>query len=158
MLEQLTANPHLFWLSLGGLLLAAELLGASGYLLWSGVAAALVGFIIWLVPLSWEWQGITFAVLTIVAALLWAAWLRRKPDDVSANESLNQRGRQMIGLHGNLLEQPQNGFSRIRIGDSTWRVSCPEELNINDEVIVISVEGNTLHVNKINEVDKNPLN
>lgn len=155
MLEQLMANPHLFWLSLGGLLLAAELLGASGYLLWSGVAAALVGFIIWIVPLPWEWQGIIFAVLTIIAALLWAAWLRRKPDDALTNESLNQRGRQMIGLHGTLLEQPQNGFSRIRIGDSTWRVSCPVNLNINDEVIVISVEGNTLCVNKINEDKKN---
>jgi len=28
MLQQLIASPHLFWLSLGGLLLAAELLGA----------------------------------------------------------------------------------------------------------------------------------
>jgi hypothetical protein len=30
--------PASFWLSLGGLLLAAEMLGGNGYLLWSGVA------------------------------------------------------------------------------------------------------------------------
>lgn len=54
MLQNLMATPHLFWLSLGGLLLAAELVGASGYLLWSGVAAALVGLVTWILPLQWE--------------------------------------------------------------------------------------------------------
>lgn len=43
MLELIAANPLWFWLSLGGVLLAAEMLGAGGYLLWSGVAALLVG-------------------------------------------------------------------------------------------------------------------
>ncbi|WAT07397.1 NfeD family protein [Rouxiella badensis] len=146
MLQQLMASPHLFWLSLGGLLLAAEMLGASGYLLWSGVSAALVGALIWLVPLPWEWQGVAFAVLTVIAALLWAAWLKRKTTVRESNASLNQRGQQMVGLHGHLLEQPENGYSRIRIGDSTWRVSCADSLNIGEEVTVTGVEGNTLRV------------
>jgi len=146
MLQQLTASPHLFWLSLGGLLLAAEMLGASGYLLWSGVAAAMVGLLIWLIPLPWEWQGVAFALFTVIAALLWASWLKRKAYAGAPNGSLNQRGQQMLGLHGRLLEQPENGFSRIRIGDSTWRVSGAENLNIGDEVEVTGVEGNTLQV------------
>ena len=39
MMELMVVHPHIFWLSLGGLLLAAEMLGGNGYLLWSGVAA-----------------------------------------------------------------------------------------------------------------------
>lgn len=43
MIGMILAHPHLFWLSLGGLLLAAEMLGGSGYLLWSGVAGVVTG-------------------------------------------------------------------------------------------------------------------
>ena len=41
MMELMVVHPHIFWLSLGGLLLAAEMLGGNGYLLWSGVAAVI---------------------------------------------------------------------------------------------------------------------
>lgn len=72
MIGMILAHPHLFWLSLGGLLLAAEMLGGSGYLLWSGVAGVVTGALTWLLPLSWEWQGTLFAVLTLLAAWLWS--------------------------------------------------------------------------------------
>ena len=71
MMELMVVHPHIFWLSLGGLLLAAEMLGGNGYLLWSGVAAVITGLVVWLVPLGWEWQGVMFAVLTLLAAWLW---------------------------------------------------------------------------------------
>ncbi|EIF4587113.1 NfeD family protein, partial [Salmonella enterica subsp. enterica serovar Enteritidis] len=41
MIAMILVHPHIFWLSLGGLLLAAEMLGGNGYLLWSGVAAVI---------------------------------------------------------------------------------------------------------------------
>ncbi len=69
MMELMVVHQHIFWLSLGGLLLAAEMLGGNGYLLWSGVAAVITGLVVWLLPLGWEWQGVMFAVLTLLAAL-----------------------------------------------------------------------------------------
>lgn len=54
MMELMVVHPHIFWLSLGGLLLAAEMLGGNGYLLWSGVAAVITGLVVWLLPLGWE--------------------------------------------------------------------------------------------------------
>ncbi|BAE73972.1 Inner membrane protein YbbJ [Sodalis glossinidius str. 'morsitans'] len=81
-------HPHNVWLILGGLLLALEMLGASGFLLWSGIAALLVG----LVPIGWEWQGATFAVLTGSA---WLWWYRLRASDRGRPVSvLNQRGQQ----------------------------------------------------------------
>jgi len=55
MIALILAHPHVFWLSLGGLLLAAEMLGGNGYLLWSGVAAVVTGLAVWLMPFGWEW-------------------------------------------------------------------------------------------------------
>lgn len=69
MIAMILVHPHIFWLSLGGLLLAAEMLGGNGYLLWSGVAAVITGLTVWLLPLGWEWQGVLFAALTLLAAL-----------------------------------------------------------------------------------------
>ncbi len=48
MIAMILVHPHIFWLSLGGLLLAAEMLGGNGYLLWSGVAAVITGLTVWL--------------------------------------------------------------------------------------------------------------
>lgn len=70
MMELMVVHPHIFWLSLGGLLLAAEMLGGNGYLLWSGVSAVITYRVVWLVPLGWEWQ-VMFAILTLLAARLW---------------------------------------------------------------------------------------
>ncbi|EAR0572992.1 NfeD family protein, partial [Salmonella enterica] len=53
MIAMILVHPHIFWLSLGGLLLAAEMLGGNGYLLWSGVAAVITGLTVWLLPLGW---------------------------------------------------------------------------------------------------------
>ena len=97
MLVDIIAHPHWFWLTLGGLLLAAEMLGTSGYLLWSGQAAVIVGLIEWFVPVSWTAQGSLFAVLTLVCVFLWYRWMRHREARQKPN-ALNQRGSQMIGL------------------------------------------------------------
>lgn len=98
MMELMVVHPHIFWLSLGGLLLAAEMLGGNGYLLWSGVAAVITGLVVWLVPLGWEWQGVMFAILTLLAAWLWWKWLSRRVREQKHSDShLNQRGQQLIG-------------------------------------------------------------
>nr|WP_193747076.1 NfeD family protein [Dickeya sp. NCPPB 3274] len=138
-------NAHWFWLSLGGLLLAAEMLGAGGYLLWSGIAALLTGILAWLLPLDWTWQCIAFAVLTVAAALLWWQWLRRRIEK-QPPPVLNQRGQQLIGLHTTLTEPLVNGFGRVNIGDSSWRVQAEQDLPAGTVVEIIAVEGITLRV------------
>ncbi|MCL6333125.1 NfeD family protein [Pectobacterium carotovorum subsp. carotovorum] len=138
-------NAHWFWLSLGGLLLAAEMLGASGYMLWSGLSAVLVGLLTWVMPLGWPLQGTIFAILTIVTALLWWYWLRKRT--LSRPQSmLNQRGQQLVGLRTTLTDPVINGFGRVNIGDSSWRVKSEQDLPVGTQVEVIAIDGITLHV------------
>ncbi|AUQ24610.1 NfeD family protein [Dickeya zeae] len=145
MMALVLENAHWFWLSLGGLLLAAEMLGAAGYLLWSGVAALLTGILAWLLPLDWAWQSTAFAVLTVIAALSWWQWLRRRLEK-QPSPVLNQRGQQLIGLHTTLSEPLVNGFGRVNIGDSSWRIQAEQDLPAGTVVEVTAVEGITLQV------------
>ncbi|MBG6247436.1 MULTISPECIES: NfeD family protein [Symbiopectobacterium] len=144
--ELLAENAHWVWLSLGGLLLAAEMLGASGYLLWSGVSAVIIGLLTWVLPLPWAWQGTLFAVLTIIVALLWWYWLRSRSRRIADATLLNQRSRQLIGVRATTTEAVEDGIGRARIGDSTWRIKTDEALPVGTTVEVIAVDGITLHV------------
>jgi len=148
MVEQIAANPQWFWITLGGLLLAAEMLGASGYLLWSGVSAVVIGIMAWLLPtLSWEWQGALFALMTMLIAYLWWYWLQQQP--VRPSLDLNQRNRQLLGTRTTLTEPIQHGLGRVNIGDSSWRAQANEDLPAGTEVEVVAVEGVTLVIRAI---------
>lgn len=145
MIELISAQPAWFWLCLGGLLLIGELLGTAGYLLWSGIAAVLVGVIVWVLPfIGWEWQGILFAIFTVVSAVLWRNWLRNKQKNKADN--VNQISHQLIGVKGRLLSDTEEGFSRVRLADGSWRVYSDTPLSANTEVVVIAVDGITLQV------------
>jgi len=143
MLSELVAHPHWFWLTLGGLLLAAEMLGTSGYLLWSGLAALLVGLTEWLWPLSWASQGLLFAVLTLSSALVWYRFMRHQ-DAAQQPNTLNQRGSELIGRQLTLDTPLKSGIGHVQIGDSSWRVQATDDLPAGTRVTVIAVQGITL--------------
>ena len=147
MIALILAHPHIFWLTLGGLLLAAEMLGSNGYLLWSGVAGVVTGLLTWAIPLSWEWQGTLFAVLTLLAAWLWSKWLRKRMrQQRPADAQLNQRGQQLVGRRFTLDSALENGRGHVRVGDSSGPVLADEDLAAGSKVEVVAVEGITLHI------------
>jgi len=147
MIDAILIYPHVFWLSLGGLLLAAEMLGGNGYLLWSGVAALVTGLVVWVLPVDWAWQGALFAVLTLLAAWLWWRWLSSRVKQQKATDShLNQRGQQLVGMRFTLDSALYNGRGHMRVGDSSWPVSADDDLPAGTHVEVIAVEGIVLRV------------
>ncbi|MFP1454930.1 NfeD family protein [Escherichia coli] len=150
MMELMVVHPQYSLVSLGGLLLAAEMLGGNGYLLWSGVAAVITGLVVWLVPLGWEWQGETFAILTLLAAWLWWKWLsRRVREQKHSDRHLNQRGQQLIGRRFVWDLRWSTGAVICALGDSSWPVSASEDLGAGTHVEVIAIEGITLHIRAV---------
>lgn len=145
MLGIVAIHPHAFWLTLGGVLLAIEMLGTAGYLLWSGIAALLTGLLTWLIPASWEVQGICFSLLALTAVFVWYRWLNYR-QQTEPQIYLNQRGEQLIGQTLLLTEAMKNGRGTVRIADSSWPVQATEDYPEGTRVKVTGIEGITLTI------------
>jgi membrane protein implicated in regulation of membrane protease activity len=133
------------WLGLGLLLIAGELLLVpGGFLLWVGIAAILVGLVEILVPLGWVAELVLFAVLCLVAVLAGLRISRARTKEVDGL-LLNDR---LEGLRGQVFPLDaaiSNGYGRIRVHDSVWRVHGPN-LPAGAAVRVTGIDGATLVV------------
>jgi membrane protein implicated in regulation of membrane protease activity len=137
--------PDWVWLTGGILLGATEVLVPGVYLLWIGIAAAVVGLVLLLGgALSLTQQLLLFATLAVALAVLgqflFSRW--RGPD---AAPGLNRRAEQLIGREAVLDEPIANGVGRIRVGDTVWRVQGPD-LPAGESVRVVGTEGAVLKV------------
>ncbi|MDT9587391.1 MAG: NfeD family protein [Candidatus Arsenophonus melophagi] len=154
MLKQIIAEPVWFWFFIGGLFLIAELLSSSGYLLWIGIAAIFTSFIIWLIPeISWNLQGILFSIMIIFSVLSWRKWFCISSKSLISDP--NKKQHQFIGMKAYLISDTNNGYSRIRLMDGSWRIYCSEQLSANAEVEVIDIEGITLTVKPVRAIQQN---
>ena len=140
-------STHYLWWILALLLIAGELLLPGYFLLWIGVAAALMGVLLWVAPtLSLLTQAILFGLLAFAACFAYARWLRPKLERRAPGSArLNRRAEQMIGQRYELIEPIVNGRGKARVGDGQWLVSGPD-LPLGSTVEVIAVDGTTLKV------------
>ncbi|WP_049621717.1 NfeD family protein [Frateuria defendens] len=138
---------HDLWWILALLLIGAELLLPGYFLLWIGIAAAATGVLLLVVPgLSLLAQAVAFAVLAVLACLVWWHGVRPRLRLRAAHEAhLNRRGEQLIGQRYVLVEAIVNGRGKARVGDGQWLVSGPD-LPRGAMVEVYGVDGTTLKV------------
>ena len=129
------------WLIAGGVLLALELLGAAGYLLWLGMAALCVSALQATAPQPWQTQWLLFSLLGSCVTALWWRWQRRLLKKKDPAAAINQRNQQLIGQSATLLEAVVDGHSRIRIGDTSWPVRCDTPLPAGSKVIIRQLDG-----------------
>jgi len=110
------------WWILALALIIVEMFVPGTFFLWMGISAIVVGLIAWLIPaMGWEFQLMLFAILSLVSIVAWRVYQRRHPDE-SDQPALNRRGEQYIGRVF-VLETPiENGFGKVRVGDTLWRV------------------------------------
>ena len=133
------------WLAFGSLLLILEVFGAGGYLLWTGIAAAIVGVLVYLFPgLEWPWQFLLFGCLSILTAVFW--WQKQKAAAKPSDQpGLNQRGSEFVGRTFTLHEAIVGGRGKIKAGDTLWLV-IGNDLPAGSLVRVIGLEGVLLRV------------
>lgn len=132
------------WLILGGLLIILELMVPGFFLIFFGLAAAVVGLVALAVEISWQVQCLLFAALSL-GGVLFARKFWVHDSEASDNPLLNRRAAQYVG-HSYTLEQAiKNGRGKIRIGDTLWTVEGPD-LPADSQITVISAGTITLQV------------
>ncbi|QGN96409.1 Inner membrane protein YbbJ [Piscirickettsia salmonis] len=139
------------WLSFGIVLIVFEVLGAGGILLWSGVAALIVGIILWAVPIAWEIQLLLFAVLSIAAVIIWRMYWKKHPEKIE-RPHLNQRAQRLIGHEFILPALLSPGESiQVKIAGTQWKVVSEVKITVGRKVRVAQVLANEVHVQAVDE-------
>ncbi|NGP16766.1 NfeD family protein [Devosia aurantiaca] len=132
------------WIVAGLILLALELVVPGGYLVWTGVAGILTGLITLVQQPPWPVQWLIFGILSLVSILAWIRISRNRQEE-SDRPLLNERTQQFVGQEA-VLDQPLiNGFGRLALGDTVWRVSGPD-LPAGQRVRIVGADGNVLRV------------
>lgn len=144
MMEWLPIN-HWHWLILGVLLVTLEILTASFFIIWVGLAALLLGIATFFVPVeSWELQVLIFSGLSAASLLVGHRFARRWHAETEA-PNLNQGAEQYIGRHLTLTDAIVHGIGRVNLEGTSWRVAGPD--TPKDEIVVVTgVSGATLNV------------
>ena len=130
------------WIVLAVLLAAAETVLPGAVAIWFAAAATVIGLLLVVIPIPWQWQLIGFAVLGIVAMLIYRSYRLKNPER-DDQPNLNQRGVQYIGSELVLVEPIEQGSGKARVGDGVWKVKGPE-LPAGARVRVTAVNGTVL--------------
>ena len=142
------SSPYWLWLSIGLILIAAEAVVPGIFLLWIGFAAIATGLFIWVMPLTFTFQLVLFAILGLVAIIFGRRIQADQKTAITDAPFLNERGRALVGKSFPLETAIVNGAGSVRVGDSIWRVSGADSAQ-GATVKVIDVDGSTLRVESI---------
>ena len=140
------ANPFWAWLVLGVVLLIAETLTGSGWLLWPAVSAGAVALATltgW-IPSAWEQLGL-FAVLTLGATLAAKPWTGK-----ALKSDLNDRAKRVLGQSGEARGDFISGHGRVFVDGAEWAAELEGggELGAGERVTVVKVDGARLVVGR----------
>jgi len=133
------------WAAIALLLFAAEAMAPGAFMLWMGLAAAVVFVGVLLIPgIPVLGQVAAFIVLSFVSIQIYRRWFR-KNEPQSDRPHLNQRANTLVGHVTKLDQAIVNGRGRVQIADAFWVVEGAD-LPAGTPVRVVAVDGMILKV------------
>lgn len=122
-------------------------IGANFFFVWCGLAAAVVGVCLLLIPaLGWEFQLLIFG-LGVMGSLFVSRKYLKSALHFSDKPPLNRRAQQYIGRVFSLETAIVNGNGKVKVEDTVWRVQG-EDLPVGTKVRVVGVDGVLLQVER----------
>ncbi|HQZ13881.1 MAG TPA: NfeD family protein [Devosia sp.] len=135
------------WVIAGAVLLALELALPGGVLIWMGVAAVVTGLARFVWVIDWPMQVLLFGALSLVLIIVWMKFFKRR-ERPSDRPFLNNRAASYIGHEAVLNEPIRDGWGRLALDDTVWRVTGPD-LPAGRKVRVTAASGAVLSVEAV---------
>ncbi len=137
------------WWLLALVLIGAEIVMPGYFMLWIGIAAAVMGILTFVLPaMSPLVQAILFALLAIASCAVYWRFVRPLAELRNDEPLLNRRGARMVGRRVVIVEPIVNGRGKVKVGDGAWLAEGPD-LPVGHEVEVTGCEGTTLKVRPV---------
>ena len=141
------AGPWSWWV-LGVVLLILEIVVPGVFLFWiglAGIATGLLSLVLWGSAIwAWQVQVVVFVILSFVAVAIGRTVLKRG-ETASDEPHLNRRSESLVGRVVTVTDAIENGRGRVKVGDTTWSVSGPDQ-PAGAKVRIVSASGNELRV------------
>ena len=140
------------WIVFGVLLMLSEIVLSTFFILWFGVAAVLIGVLLFFAPdVSPSWQIFAWTLLSTGLAFAWFRYL--KPLSIDRTKAGLSR-EAIIGQVGQVISAPKGDhrgmlrFSVPVLGADEWTIIATVPLAEGDRVRVVDVSGNALVVER----------
>ena len=123
-----------WWIVAAVLMVLEVLVPGTFFFLWVGIAAVITGWLAWIFPtMSLEVEIVLFAILSVVSAVVWRLYVKHYPTKTD-RPNLNLRVNQYIGRIFTLENPIVNGYGKVKVDDSTWKISgedCPAKTRVS---------------------------
>ena len=144
-MELVTQLQAWHWFALAVILIVLEVTTTVGFLLGIAFAALALAVAVFIVPeLAWDWQLLSFGVLSVLLTVGYRRYF--KPvNDATDNPTLNDRAAQMIGTSFVLgVELDRSGADMV--GDTRWALRSAGRIDKGARVRVVGVDGMVLRI------------
>jgi membrane protein implicated in regulation of membrane protease activity len=132
------------WIVAGVVLLALELVVPGGIFLWLGVAGVVTGLASLFQPIGYPLQFLIFGGLSLLSIFVWLRYTKGR-ETPSDRPFLNRRAYRFVGQEAVLDEPIRDGFGRVALDDTIWRISGPD-LAAGAKVRIVGADGAVLKV------------
>ena len=123
MAEWLQNMDFWHWWVIGIVFVVLEVFSPAAFFLWLGLSAGIVGLFMLVQPeMTWEWQLTLFALFSVISTVAGRRWFASNQKETD-QPALNRRGEQYVGRTFTLREPIVNGTGKIKVDDTTWKIS-----------------------------------
>lgn len=140
-----------YWAVAGTVLVLLELLLASFFILWFGLAALLVAALLWALPdLGLGTQLAAWGAASVLLTVLWFKVLRadiQRGPQWSADDALGEVG--LLTVEVTPFQRGKVRFQKPLLGAEEWPCVADVRVCVGERVRVMAVEGNLVRVGPI---------